>query len=91
MNMCDHLLSWILFTPLLGMVAVLSVPSSNKYLVRWVANLAALASFLVSLQLVLRFDTHAAGFQFVERASWIPSLGVNYAIGVDGISYLLER
>ena len=89
MNMGDHLLSWILFTPLLGMVAVLAVPSSNKYLVRWVANLAALASFLVSLQLVLRFDTHAAGFQFVERASWIPSLGVNYSIGVDGISYLL--
>ena len=89
MNMGDHLLSWILFTPLLGMAAVLAVPASNKNLVRWVANLAALASFLVSLPLVFRFDPKAAGFQFVERASWIPSLGVNYSLGVDGISYLL--
>ena len=89
MNMGDHLLSWILFTPLLGMATVLAVPASNKNLVRWVANLAALASFLVSLPLVFRFDPKAAGFQFVERASWIPSLGVNYSLGVDGISYLL--
>lgn len=89
MNMGDHLLSWILFTPLLGMAAVLAVPASNKNLVRWVANLAALASFVVSLPLVFRFDPKAAGFQFVERASWIPSLGVNYSLGVDGISYLL--
>ena len=89
MNMGDHLLSWILFTPLLGMAAVLVVPASNKNLVRWVANLAALASFLVTLPLVLRFDPKAAGFQFGERASWIPSLGVNYSLGVDGISYLL--
>ena len=87
--MSEHLLSTILFTPLLGMLAVLLVPGSNKTLLRWVANIAALASFLVSLPLISAFQPRAQGFQMVERAAWIPSLGAQYILGIDGISYLL--
>jgi NADH-quinone oxidoreductase subunit M len=47
------------------------------------------AGFLLSLPLVSRYDMDAVGFQFVERASWIPALGVQYLIGIDGISLLL--
>lgn len=89
MSMSEHLLSWILFTPLLAMAVVLVVPAGQKNLIRIVANIGALVSFLVSLGLVARFDNHAPGFQFVERATWIPALGANYSLGVDGISYLL--
>jgi NADH-quinone oxidoreductase subunit M len=67
----------------------MALPSGNARLIRLWANLTALVGFLVSLPLWMRFDRGAEGFQFVEKASWIPSLGVSYYIGVDGISMLL--
>ena len=87
--MGNHLLSWVLFTPLIGAAILLLIPASQKNLIRIWANVAALAGFLVSLPLALNFNKNADGFQFVERASWIPSLGVHYSIGIDGISLLL--
>jgi NADH-quinone oxidoreductase subunit M len=87
--MNGHLLSLVLFTPVAGMLVLLLIPGSRKNLIRIWANVAAFAGFLVSLPLVFNFDKNAAGFQFVERYDWIPSLGVKYAIGIDGISLLL--
>jgi NADH-quinone oxidoreductase subunit M len=87
--MNEHLLSIVLFTPLAGMLILLLLPSSNKTLIRVWANVAALAGFLVSLPLVFRYDKSVAGFQMVEKADWIPSLGVKYMLGLDGISLLL--
>jgi NADH-quinone oxidoreductase subunit M len=87
--MNEHLLSIVLFTPLAGMLVLLFLPASNKNLIRVWANLVALAGFLVSLPLVWRYDKGAAGFQMVEKADWIPSLGVKYMVGIDGISLLL--
>ncbi len=87
--MNGHLLSWVLFTPLIGAAILLLIPASKKNLIRVWANIAALAGFAVSLPLVLNFDRNASGFQMVERAQWIPSLGVQYLIGIDGISLLL--
>ncbi len=87
--MQERLLSIVLFTPLAGMLVLLLLPGSRKNLIRVWANLAALAGFLASLALVFRFDKNAPGFQMVERADWIPSLGVKYALGIDGISLLL--
>jgi NADH-quinone oxidoreductase subunit M len=87
--MNEHLLSIVLFTPLAGMLILLFLPASNKTLIRVWANISALAGFLVSLLLVFRFDKSVAGFQMVEKADWIPSLGVKYMLGIDGISLLL--
>ncbi len=87
--MDNHLLSLILFTPLAGMLVLLCLPSGNKNLLRWWANLSAFAGFLVSLPLLLRFDRTRDGYQMVERIDWIPALGVQYLIGVDGISLLM--
>jgi NADH-quinone oxidoreductase subunit M len=87
--MNEHLLSIVLFTPLAGMLILLFLPASNKTLIRVWANISALAGFLVSLLLVFRFDKSIAGFQMVEKADWIPSLGVKYMLGIDGISLLL--
>ena len=56
---------------------------------RWFANAVGLLGFLVSLPLWFSFDRQAEGFQFVERHDWIPSIGVQYFFGVDGISALL--
>ncbi len=87
--MNGNLLSLILLTPVAGLLILLCIPSAQKNLIRWWANLSALAGFLVSLPLLLNFDRNADGYQFVERINWIPSLGVQYLIGVDGISVLM--
>jgi NADH-quinone oxidoreductase subunit M len=87
--MNEHLLSIVLFTPLAGLLVLLLIPSENKNLIRIWANIAACAGFLVSLPLVFRFDKNASGFQMIEKADWIPALGVKYFVGIDGISLLL--
>ncbi|MBK9170648.1 MAG: NADH-quinone oxidoreductase subunit M [Bryobacterales bacterium] len=84
----DHILSIVLFTPLLGLAVLLFIPSSNTAAIRWCANAAAFAGFAVSLPLVFAFDP-ALDFQFVERLSWIPSIGASYHLGIDGFSLLL--
>jgi NADH-quinone oxidoreductase subunit M len=87
----DHLLSVITFTPLVGAVLLLAIPGfkRNDDAVRWTANIFGVLGFLVSLPLWFRFDRAAAGFQFIEKAPWIPTIGVSYHFGVDGISALL--
>jgi NADH-quinone oxidoreductase subunit M len=87
--MREHILTIVWLTPLVGMFLLLLIPKDNKSLIRLVANLAAFAGFLVSLPLLFWFDSSNADFQFVERVSWIPSLGVDYYLGIDGISLLL--
>src|SRR5512136_663520 len=87
----EHLLSIITYTPLVG-AGVLLFPffKGKDNAVRWVANAFGLLGFAVSLPLWSWFDrAHPEPFQFVERASWIPSIGVSYIFGVDGISTLL--
>jgi NADH-quinone oxidoreductase subunit M len=85
-----HLLSLITYTPLVGALVLLLPPfKKNDDAVRWVANVIGILGFLVSLPLWFWFDRSAEGFQFVEKAAWIPSIGVSYVFGVDGISALL--
>src|SRR6266571_3781977 len=91
--MYNHILSIVLFTPLLGGLLLLFVPKEQKEAIRWIANIFALAGFLISLPLVpwfwvLRFQP---GFKFVEGTpnNWIPSIGSGYVLGIDGISFLL--
>src|SRR4051812_13140628 len=84
----DHILSIVLFTPLAGLLVLLFIPSSNARAIKLWANAAALIGFLVSLPLAYQFD-RSKDFQFVERASWIPTLGASYHLGIDGIGLLL--
>jgi NADH-quinone oxidoreductase subunit M len=92
--MYNHILSIILFTPLVGALVLLFVPKENKDAIRWIANLFSLGGFLVSLPLVPWFWAQlqsADRFKFIEGApnNWIPSIGAGYVIGIDGISFLL--
>ncbi len=84
----EHLLSIVLFTPIVGLLVLLFIPSRNERAVKLFSNAAFLAGFLVSLPLMLSFDTKQ-DWQFVEKASWIPSIGASYHIGIDGFSMLL--
>src|SRR3972149_6710713 len=85
----NHILTVVLFVPLAGAILLMLLPKESKDLIRWTANLVGFAGFLVSVPLVFWFDSSIGEYQFVERAEWIPSIGANYALGMDGISLLL--
>jgi NADH-quinone oxidoreductase subunit M len=87
--MSHYYLSIILFTPAVGAVVILLLNKQNENAIKGVANITAFAGFLVSVPLWFWFDPNAADFQFVERAPWIPSVGAEYFLGVDGLSTLL--
>jgi len=91
--MQNHILSIILFTPLVGALLLLFVPKENKDAIRWIANIFALGGFLISLPLVPWFweQRFEPGFKFIEGTAnnWIPSIGAGYVLGIDGISFLL--
>src|ERR1035438_4825476 len=84
----DHILSIVLFTPLVGLLVLLFLPSSNARAIKLWANVVAFVGFLVSLPLVFNFD-HTQDYQFEEKAQWIPSLGATYHLGIDGLGLLL--
>jgi NADH-quinone oxidoreductase subunit M len=87
----SNILSLILFTPLAGAILLLFVSKRSENAIRWIANLFALAGFLVSVPLWFWYDVGATApqYQFVERMPWIPSIGAEYFLGVDGFSVLL--
>ncbi len=79
------LLTLIIFLPLVGGLLILFTSKTNEALMKGVAVGASLASFVLSLFMVALFDV-GGGMQFVERYSWIPTLGIQYHVGVDGLS-----
>src|SRR3984885_3355817 len=91
--MQSHILSIILFTPLVGALLLIFIPKEQKDAIRWIANIFALAGLLVSIPLVPWFwaQRYEPGFKFMEGTpnNWIPSIGAGYVLGIDGISFLL--
>jgi NADH-quinone oxidoreductase subunit M len=84
----DHILSIVLFTPIVGLLVLLFIPSSNARAIKLWANIAAFVGFLVSVPLATNFDAHK-DMQFVENAVWIQAVGAHYHLGIDGMSMLL--
>ena len=83
-------LSWLV--PLAGALCMLLIGNSDGRrdgLIRWLALGVALATLAVTVGLWVGFDAASADFQFVERHPWIPQFGIDYFVGVDGISLLL--
>ena len=87
--LAHHILSVILFTPLVGALLLLFVPREYDVVHRLVGNLFGVLGFLVSLPLLRWFKPEWGGFTFEENAEWIPSIGARYHLGIDGISLLL--
>lgn len=81
------LLSLAIWLPIFSGLLLLALGRPEQArMVRWLALLAALASFAVTLPLVAGFDNASAAMQFQQNLSWIESLNVRYHLGVDGIS-----
>jgi NADH-quinone oxidoreductase subunit M len=83
------LLSLVTFLPAVGGLALAFVPRRAERVVRGGGVAIATATFLLSVPLYLGLDGADADYQFVEQAAWMPSLGIGYHIGIDGISLLL--
>jgi NADH-quinone oxidoreductase subunit M len=84
-----HYLSYILFTPLIGAALLLFVNKQNANAIRWIANIFMLIGFAISVPLWFWYNPGNPEFQFIERAPWIPSIGADYFLGVDGLAVLL--
>lgn len=80
------ILSIIVWLPIVAGIFVMSFGASRPSLARWFALAISVVVFGLSLAVLPSFDTHTYVMQFVERVPWIPQFGINYHLGVDGIS-----
>jgi NADH-quinone oxidoreductase subunit M len=82
-------LTLVVFTPLVGIPALLFIPNLKDDVARALALVVAIATFIVSLGMLGAFDAARSGFQLVEHAEWAASIGLNYTVGVDGVSLFM--
>src|SRR5215813_8109393 len=84
------ILSLVAYVPLAGALAIVFLfPRDKAGPIKAFATVVALLDFVLSLPLWFAFDRGKDGYQFVEHVKWIPSLGVDYHFGIDGISLVL--
>ena len=83
-------LSAAIWVPIISGIVVLAVGNEQRAtLSRWLALLGSLVGFAVTIPLYTGFDRTTAALQFVERKPWIESLGIEYSLGIDGLSVWL--
>ena len=82
-------LTVILFFPILGVLLLAGIPGSNRNAIRQATLVISIVHFLIALPLWWLYVPGGAEYQFVEQVPWIESLGVEYHLGVDGVSILL--
>ncbi len=80
------IISFIVFTPMIAGLLILLIPADRKTEVRVAALAAGALALILSVWLYFSYDTVTAGYQFVERYSWLAPLGISYYVGVDGLS-----
>ena len=84
-----HLLTVLIFLPTAGAVLLCFFPKSQGRAAMRAAIAVSVAELALSVPLWTRFAAGDAGFQFAERANWVPALGITYSLGIDGISLVL--
>jgi NADH-quinone oxidoreductase subunit M len=83
------LLTVIVLLPIAGVFAIALVGDRNEALIQKMALGVSLLVFAATLLVWWRFDSSSADFQFLERHAWIPAFGIDYSVGIDGISLFL--
>jgi len=85
----DHLLSIVTLGPTVFAIFLLFIPMRWKTVHRIVTLMTSIAMFAFSTRLWTGFNPNMSGFQFEDKFAWIPQFGINYHVGVDGVSLLL--
>ncbi|MDD4050393.1 MAG: NADH-quinone oxidoreductase subunit M [candidate division Zixibacteria bacterium] len=80
------ILSFIVFTPLLGMIVVMLLNRERVTAIRWMSAVFAFITMIFTLIVLKDYDSSTASMQFMESFNWIPSINASYLLGVDGIS-----
>jgi len=79
-------LSVIVFTPIVAGLLLLMIPGERKAEIRVTALAAAFIALLLSIYVYFAYDSAVGGYQFIEKYTWIPQLGISFHVGVDGMS-----
>ena len=79
------ILTTLILLPLIGAAFILLSRACDKSS-RWIALVTSAATGILSILLLCGFDKTSNDFQFVEQYNWLPSLGISYHVGIDGIS-----
>jgi NADH-quinone oxidoreductase subunit M len=79
-------LTLMIFTPLVGAAVITCLPARAHDAIRWTGVAATVPPLLAAVWLLGRFVPEAPGFQFVQRAAWIPAFDIEYFVGIDGVS-----
>jgi NADH-quinone oxidoreductase subunit M len=90
--MMNWLLTIVTFLPLVGVAAILLLKPLRRdsdVLIKQIAVITAVVTFIGTLIVLVRFNPGEAGLQLVDQAPWIPSWGIQYYLGVDGLSILM--
>jgi len=82
-------LSILVALPVIGAAIAGFIPGSSEKLIKQIGTAVALLTGVIALAMAFAFDPSAEGMQFVEKYSWIPAFGINFQLGVDGISLTL--
>src|ERR671923_333768 len=85
----SNILTIVTFTPAVGAVLLLFYKREHVRSIRMFALIVTLVTFVFSLHLVAHFDSTNPDFQFALKIPWMPSFGIDYSMGVDGISIFL--
>lgn len=84
-----NIVSLVTFLPFIGALLMLLIPQTNVKAIRTSALLVAVLTFAASLVMYTRFDGSTYHFQLQEFVPWVPQFGINYRMGIDGISVWL--
>ncbi len=79
-------LTWIIALPLLTGIVILLLPGDGKKAPRLLSLISSLITLALSVWAYISYDITAGGYQFIQKADWLPALGMSYYVGVDGIS-----
>ncbi|MBT4370852.1 MAG: NADH-quinone oxidoreductase subunit M [Candidatus Marinimicrobia bacterium] len=82
----ENILNWIIWFPIIGMVAIAFIPRDKENVIKITAAVATGLQFLLTLVLWQNYDAGNGSMQFMVRAEWIPSFNISYILGVDGLS-----
>ena len=85
----NQLLSYVLFTPLIGAMLLLVFQREHEQEIRIFGLVISIITFILSLMIFSKFESLNPGFQFVHKIPWIANLNISYHVGVDGLSMLL--
>jgi NADH-quinone oxidoreductase subunit M len=84
--MTEHILTWTVFAPLLGVPVILLLPKGQEKIMKTVALIATAIPMIPAWEIFTTFDRSTSAMQFVVHLPWIRSINIEYFMGIDGIS-----